>query len=73
MRYHAGPTSYSWSKTEKAGVNGAEILLMGQRAGPRPLPCPGLQAVTNACQQISKAIAERYKEFGLQQLNQPMT
>ena len=46
---------------------------MGQRAGPRPLPCPGLQAVTNACQQISKAIAERYKEFGLQQLNQPMT
>ena len=46
---------------------------MGRRAGPRPLPCPELQAVANVCQQISKAIAKRYKEFGPQQLNQPMT
>ena len=73
MRYHAGSTSYSWSKSEEAGFKGAEILLMGRRAGPRPLPCPELQAVANVCQQISKAIAKRYKEFGPQQLNQPMT
>ena len=31
------------------------------------------QAVANVCQQSSKAIAKRYKEFGPQQLNQPMT
>ena len=46
---------------------------MGRRAGPRSLPCPEPQAVANVCQQISKAIAKRYKEFGPQQLNQPMT